>query len=144
MRIRLPKGRGLDVDRFAVVAILLSVAALAAFGASLTVEWDPDTFLVGWGANALVASMTGYVIYRMTGGSLASAPKVVRRAIVAYFWGGAWFLASVVVNRMTTESGWAAARFATNLVAPGVVVSFVLGLLFLVAGADGSKRQVRE
>ncbi len=137
MRFRLPKGYAIEVDRFAMAAAGLAVVANVAFIVSLAMAWDVDVFLSGWGANALVAAMTGYVLFRMTGGSLATAPRFVRSAIRSYFLVGGWFLAAVIWNMALHETGRAVVLFTVNTIAPGVVVSVVLGLLFLVAGNDG-------
>ena len=92
MRIKLPN----EIEPFAVVAIVLTIASLVVGGISFGLTSDVDAFLVGWGSSSVVAALTGYVIYRLTGGSLKAAPRGIQRIIGIYFWVGMWFLVAAV------------------------------------------------
>ena len=139
MRLRLPRGYAIEIDSFAVVLAALTVIGLVAFNVSYALTEDFDAVLVGWGSNALVAAMTGYVIFRITGGSLSAAPRIARGAIKTYFWVGALFLVAAITTELEGEGGVAAFHLAATSIAPGVVVSSVVGMLSFVAGGNSKK-----
>ena len=139
MRIKLPKGFQIEIELFVVVAIVLAIASVVVVvvdGIFFGLTSDVDAFLVGWGSSSVVAALTGYVIFRLTGGSLKAAPRAVQRIIGIYFWGGTWFLVAAVTAAAMDQGGAAAFHLAANSVAPATVVSLVLGVAYLGAAAD--------
>ena len=136
MRIKLPKGIQVEIDRFTVVAIALTIPAVVVWVISFGLTGDVDALLVGWGSSALVGAGTGYVIFRLTGWSLKSAPKAMRRIIKFYFWIGAWFVAAAITDSVADQGGAAAFHLAASNVAPAVVISLVLGFGYLAAATD--------
>ena len=134
MRIKLPKGVQIEIEPFAAVAIVVTLLSLVVYNVSFALGGDVNTSFVSCGSSSMVASLTGYVIFRLTGGSLKAAATGTRRVVGVYFWGGAAALGIAITNTAIDQGGLAAFHLAANSVAPGVVVSLVLGLAYLYLG----------
>ena len=121
----LEPGRGLRIG------LRVTIAALVVWIISFGMTGDLNASFVGWGSSSLVSALTGYVLFRLTGGSLRTAPRAIRRIVGFYFWVGAWGLVAAVTDTAMDQGGTAAFHLAANNIAPSIVVSLVLGLVYL-------------